>query len=63
MKRLRKGKIVVTRWFTPGYPVGLPAEAMVEVVARSGERYQVKSSHGSLYWLDREAFRVFGEEA
>ena len=58
------GRTVKTTRFVPGYPVGIPRGAWVEIVAtRPGlSRYQVKAvfGDGALYWVDADAVGPLG---
>lgn len=61
------GAVLLTRWFVPGYPCGIPTDARVVVRARrAGDRqgrYRVERDDGreGSWWVDGDSLRQQGE--
>lgn len=59
---MRKNQIVFTRWFVPGYPVGISTDTrlVVREVRKRDKRIRVERDDGreGSWWLDFDAVRT-----
>lgn len=58
--KIRIQQTVKTTRFVPGYPVGLPTDALVTVTATGSGRFQVEAASGNRYWVDSDAIAPLG---
>ncbi len=52
---IRVGRMAKTTRYIPGNPIGIGAELLVDVLAKSGKRYQISCNGRPGLWVDADA--------